>query len=103
MAKRAAAWGALGVGLHYNTLAYNVHVTSVLSFLLQLERLPLAWPRAEAAAFRRLAPGPGLWILPGDRHALRDVFGLPQQVAKLQEVDLAAKFRVAHREAAGRL
>ncbi len=71
--------------------------------MLQLDRLPLAWPRAEGAAFRRLAPGPGHWILPKDLHSLRDVFGLPRQFAKLEEVDLAATFRVAHREDLGLL
>ncbi len=30
LAKRAAAWGALGLGLHYNTLACNIYVASVL-------------------------------------------------------------------------
>ena len=75
---------------------------TVLTFLLQLERLPLAWPRTEATAFRRLVPGTGFWILPEDLHALRDVFGLPPQFTKMQEVDLAAKFRVAHRSATSR-
>ncbi len=45
--------------MHFSTLAYNVYVASVLTFSLQLDRLPLAWPRTEATAFRRLAPGPG--------------------------------------------
>ncbi len=58
VAKMAAAWGALGLGLYFSTLAYNVHVASVFYFLLQLERLPLALPRTEATAFRRLAPDP---------------------------------------------
>ncbi len=30
VAKRAAVWGALGLGVHYNTLAYNICVASVL-------------------------------------------------------------------------
>lgn len=103
MAKRATAWGALGLGLHFTTLAYNVYVASVPTFLLQLDRLPSGWRQAEAAAFRRLAPGPGAWVLPKDLHSLKDVFGMPQQFTKLEEVDVATKFRVAHREADGKL
>ena len=75
--KRAAAWSALELGLNLTTMAYNVYVATVMTFLLQLDRLPQAWPRTEAAAFRRLAPGPGQWILPIDLHALRDSLGLP--------------------------
>ncbi len=80
-------------------MAYNIYVATVMTFLLQLDRLPQAWPRTDAAALRCLAPGPGNWVMPMDLHALRDSLGLPQQFTKLEEVDLAAKFRVARREA----
>ncbi len=42
VAKRAVAWGALGLGMHFSTLAYNFYVPSVLTFLLRLDRLPSA-------------------------------------------------------------
>jgi hypothetical protein len=87
------------LGLHHATLAYNVYMASVLGFHLQLERLPEHWSRTEAAVFRRLVPGPGNWIVPRDLHHLSLLFGMPHNFGDLETVSMAAKFRVAHREA----
>ncbi len=98
--KRAAAWSALGLGLNLTTMAQRLR-------LISHDVSPAAGPaaaglaRTGAASFRRLAPGPGKWVLPMDPHALRVSLGLPQSFTKLEDVDLAAKFRVAHREASG--
>ena len=97
---RADLWAQLGLGLHYTTVAYNVYVASLLTFLLQLEVLPEDWEHTEAAALRRLVPGPAHWVLPADLRALRRHYGMPQEFADMNEVSLAARFRVAHREAA---
>jgi hypothetical protein len=97
---RADLWAQLGLGLHFTSVAYNVYIASLLGFLLQLEVLPEEWESVEAAALRRLVPGPAKWILPKDLHALRCHHGLPHEFADMQEVSFAARFRVAHREAA---
>ena len=97
---RADLWAALGLGLHFTCVAYNVYIASLMGFLLQLELLPETWPAAEAAALRRLVPGPSSWIRPGDLHSLSRHHGMPQDFANLEVISLAARFRVAHREAA---
>jgi hypothetical protein len=97
--RRTDLWAQLGLGLHFTSVAYNVYIASLLGFLLQLETLPDAWSSVEAAALRRLVPGPAKWILPTDLHALRSHHGLPQEFADMQEVSFAARFRVAYREA----
>ncbi len=45
-------------GLRLSTVAYNVYIASLLGFVLQVEKLPDAWERAEASVTRRLVPGP---------------------------------------------
>ena len=97
-AARARAWGAVGGGLLLTSLAYAVYILPVISFLLQLDGLPEAWGRAEAAAFRALVPGPGEWCGPEDLRSLRR-FGFPGESPDAREVSLACRFRVAHREA----
>jgi hypothetical protein len=97
---RTELWASLGLGLHFTSVAFNVYITSVLSFLLQLEVLPEEWPATEAAAMRRLVPGPASWVRPDDLHALRLHHGMPQDFVDMRVVSLAARFRVAHREAA---
>ena len=97
--RRAALWSQLGLGLHHASVAYNVYIASVVTFLLQLETLPPEWPALEAAAFRKLVPGPMSWILPSDLHVLGRHHGMPHDFVNLQEVSLAARLRVATREA----
>ena len=98
--RRTALWAQLGLGLHHTSVAYNVYIASLLGFFLQLEVLPPEWPSLEVAALRKLVPGPASWILPADLHALRRHFGMPHDFADLGDVSLAARFRVACREAA---
>ena len=98
--KRVELWSQLGLGLHFTTVAYNVYIASLLSFLLQLEVVPVAFRALEASALRRLVPGPAQWILPADLHALRRHYGMPHDFADIADVSLAARFRVAHCEAA---
>ena len=98
--RRAELWSRLGLGMHFSTLAYNVYVASLLGFLLQLAPLPVEWKSTEISILRRLLPGPGNWVTPSDLHGLKDVLGMPHNVACMEEISLAARFRVAHREAA---
>ncbi len=91
---------ALGLGLHQATVACNVHMASLLGFLLQLEPLPDHWPQTEAMVYRRFSPGPGNWISPKDMHHLSLMLGMPHDSGNMKSVSLVARFRVAHREAA---
>jgi hypothetical protein len=97
--ERALLWAGAGLGLYFTTLAYNIYISSVLGFLLQLEPLPTSWDAEERSSLRRLLPGPAQWILPEDVHNLRRSLGFPAEFADLREVSLAARLRVHYREA----
>ena len=98
-ASRARSWAALGLGLQHNTAVYNSCVFSAFSFLLQLATLSPELPDVEAAALRRLAPGPGNWIQPRDLHYLRECFGQSRSFVDPAVVSVAARLRVAAFEA----
>ena len=99
MHDRAALWGALDLGLQAAALVWNTYIITVVGFLLQLDVLPPSWQVAEAAALRRLVPGPGFWVQPHDLHNLRQQLGFVTEFRDAKEISLAARFRVAHREA----
>ena len=97
---RARSWASLGLGLQFNAAIYNAYVLSVLTFLLQLAVLPPGFAAIEAAALRRLAPGPGNWIQPEDLYFLADSFGQARSFADPLVVSIAARVRVHACEAA---
>ncbi|CAK0910901.1 unnamed protein product [Prorocentrum cordatum] len=96
---RARLWSRLALGLQYAAFVYKVYVASTLSFLLQLEPLPVRWASVETQILRILVPGPCHWCRPDELHGLRRDFGFPCEFTDLRVVSLAAKFRVAHVEA----
>ena len=98
--RRAALWAQLGLGLHHTCVAYNTYIASVLGFLLQLELLPADWPAVEERTLRKLIPGPARWIRPADLHNLRRHLCMPHDFHDMAVISVAARFRVAHREAA---
>jgi len=98
METRAGLWAAVGVGMHWTALACNTFIHSLAGFLLQFLPLPVEWSATEASLCRRLFPGPGGWLRAADLHHL-DQAGMPTAVRNLRDTSLAARFRVAHREA----
>lgn len=99
MRERAALWATAALGHYWATMAYNTFIASILGFRLQFEPLPDHWPRVEAELLRKLFPGPGNWASPADLRTQRRELGLPAEICDMQHVSLAARFRVAHREA----
>ena len=95
---RAAMWGTAGGGLFATATPYSVYVASVISFLIQLDRLPPQWDGVEREALRRLVPGSTQWTDPSDLHNLA-VMGFPRSFVNMRSRRLAAQFRVAHLEA----
>ena len=96
--ERATAWGASPAGLFFTSVAYLVYILSVLTFVLQLERVPARWDEVETAAMRKLLPGPGNWCSTFDAHHLREL-GLTRDLPGLHQLSLAVKLRVAAQEA----
>ena len=90
---RARTWGKQGIGMLLSLQAYQVYVSSVLQFVLQLEDLPENFAEQERRACRALLPGPMGWMVPS---CLKDArhFGFPMELMDMDAVALAAKARV---------
>ena len=98
--ERSQWWGAAGGGLFLTITAYSVYITSVVSFLAQLDAMPeQRWSTIEAAALRHLVPGSSQWAIPSDFRSLRQL-GFPKELVDMRERQLAIRLRVAHLEAA---
>jgi hypothetical protein len=97
-AERAKFWGQSGGGLHVAAMAYSVYVLPVLTFVAQLEDPPEDWDKLEKAGFGKLVPCPGNSGLPRLAPHLAEL-GMPKSFARLRQVALAAKLRIASREA----
>ena len=95
--RRAEEWGRLGVGLFGSATAYKTYVISLLTFVLQLDALPVQWPAAEERALRALVPGLGQWAGVPDLHQLARL-GFPTGFPDLVPLSIAMKTRVAQYE-----
>ena len=91
---RARTWGKQGIGMLLTIQAYQVYVSSVLQFVLQLEDLPENFAAHERKACQSLLPGPTGWMVP---NCLKDAkhVGFPIELADMAAVSIAAKARVA--------
>ena len=92
---RAELWGKQGTGLFYATTAYNTYVITVLSFIGQLENPPEAVLEAEKSALRRIASGPGNWILPSDLQHLSECYGQAMSFNGIETSAWSAQVRTA--------
>ena len=90
------------VGLLMTLKAHKVYIASVLLFVGQLEELPPDFNHTEAAAIRRLVPGPRGWITAGVLKQLRSLGG-SESLKDVATTVAAAKARVSRFEAGGRL
>ena len=99
---RAQQWGNLGAGLLMTLKAFRVYVASVLLFVGQLEELPCTFKALEAAACRKLFPGPKDWITADCVRELRTLH-FPEELKDIETAVIAAKARVAKFEAGGAL
>jgi len=99
--ERASQWGRQGLGLHLSLRAYSVYIASVLSFVTQLEPLPLElFDAAELFMCRRLFPGPNYWVKPAVLHQLREL-GSNICLQDLRVTSVAARSRVFRASAGG--
>ena len=96
--KRAQLWGMQGGGLHVSIYAYNTFAVSVLAFIAQLELPPDHLQATEIKAIRRIATGPGQWIIREDAWFLAEGYGQTKSCTAIHYMAQAAKFRVAHLE-----
>jgi hypothetical protein len=92
---RAELWGKQGAGLFYATTAYNTYVITVLSFIGQLENPPEAVLEAEKSALRRIASGPGNWIIPSDLQHLSECYGQAMSFNAIETSAWSAQVRTA--------
>ena len=80
--------GRQGLGLHYQTVAYNTFAASTLGYVGQLEKVPEETLLAESEGLVRTAKGPTAWAVPEDLWRLKEDFG---QTASYRNLQLTAK------------
>ena len=97
LAKRAAAWGTLGLGMSYTMEAFVVYAFPVLQYVSQLDLPPSGWDAFEAKLVTMLFPGPFRWMPVSLAHRLRDL-GMPRSLPHLADVSIATRLRVLNFE-----
>ena len=98
MIARSAQWPWNRLGLYYSTCAYNCYISSLQSYVAQLEPYPEDFHTLEAQVLTKAVPGPHAWILPPDLHRLKDHYGQVMNFCHLQTAAKAAKLRVVRYE-----
>ena len=99
MLSRARSWDYSRFGLYYATCAHNLYVSSLPSYIGQLESyLDEFHQEVEEATLRRAAAGPYAWALPQDLFRLKDCYGQAANFRSLRHATLAAKVRVCRFE-----
>lgn len=91
---RSKLWGGLHLGLFYNIKVFKPFISSVLTFIMQLEPIPSELHTRYEEALRRLAPGPGGWVTLNDLTNLTSAYSFPLEFPDLRWVADAAKLRV---------
>ena len=89
----ARAFGEVRIGMLLTLQAYQVYVSSVLQFVLQLEDLPENFESQERRACQALLPGPMGWMVPSCLKDAKHV-GFPMELMDMAAVAIAAKARV---------
>lgn len=92
--QRAQSWGDHHLGLQFSAVVYNTYVVTVLSHIWQLEALPPLFKDWECKALRKLASGPGNWILPKDLHFAKELYGQARSFVDATAAALATRVRV---------
>ena len=91
---RAEWWAQKHLGLFLNTQVYRVYIHSTLGFLAQLCELPPDLSIMFKAMLRKLAPGPGNWLIQKDLCNLTK-FGMKGEFAHPSWMAAASKLRVS--------
>ena len=90
---RVAEWGGTHCGLFWNSIYYNTFVVTTLEYVAQLEHIPEEATKAEEEAMRKLAPGPGNWIVLQDLENLHHL-GFSSGFRLIGYTSYAAKLRL---------
>ncbi len=81
------------MGPFMNCLACNVYIVTLLEYVAQLHDVPQEVVQAELRALRKLAPGPGNWIMPTDLANLKKL-GFTTEFRLIQRTAAASKLRL---------
>ena len=92
--QRCKLWEDRGLGLHYQTVAYNTFAASTLGYVGQLEKVPEETLLAESEGLVRTAKGPTAWAVPEDLWRLKEDFGQTASYRNLQLTAKASQVRV---------
>ena len=97
MLDRARTWRSIGLGMLHTIEAYQVFISSVLSFVGQLYLLPPSFSNTEASCCSLLFPGPRGWMSPEVLKLLK-VVSFPCNLADPPSTTLASRARTANFE-----
>jgi hypothetical protein len=91
--ERAEAWASLHLGMNFNIMVYDSFISTVLSYVMQLEEEPAELHRYFEQVLRRLAPGPGNRCSAADLVNLKQSFSFPRAFRDPRWTGMAAKLR----------
>lgn len=92
--QRVTTWAPMNLGLCLNIMIYRTFISSVLSFIMQLEPLPESIMDSFEKALRKLAPGPGSWASMADLCNLESAYKFRGEFRDPRWTALASKLRV---------
>jgi hypothetical protein len=90
---RVKHWAGMHLGIAMNAVVFNVYIVPVLEFVAQLLPVTDQVRSMVSWAMRRLAPGPGNWVLQKDLENLT-FFGFKIEFRTIESTARAAKLRM---------
>ena len=91
--RTVALWATLRLGMSLNVHAFNVYMVPILEYVAQLLIVDEPVQDAMLKAMRKLASGPGNWIVVADMENLTS-FGFPSSFKTIDLTAKAAKLRL---------
>jgi hypothetical protein len=91
---RVADWQWRKLGLHLAIRIYNIYLHSTLAFLAQFYAPSEQVLATERRVVAKVLGGPAGSLTLEEASALRDAYGFPTQIARIEHTALAAKLRV---------
>ena len=90
---RVNFWAGLHLGMSMNIAAFNIYIVPVLEFTAQLFMVDNRVRRTVSWALRRLAAGPGTWVVQIDLENLK-IYGFRNEFRTIELTARASKLRV---------
>ena len=90
---RVSYWAGLRLGMAMNAVAFNIYIVPVLEYIAQLMHVTDRIRSVMSWAMRKLASGPGNWVMQKDLENLT-LFGFAAEFRTIETTARAAKLRL---------